>query len=187
MKKKILSVEEIGSVEIIPLEKAVINDMTLSLGMRREEVNDLIGEGELARDCYYYFESEMSITYDDSDCIEFIEFLGGVDGKMQPVIYGIPVFQTEARELVKVIEKHNSGLAYFECGIEDFDSDHDIEFYNMSVGLYREMTPADIDEMISEMKAEGISVEENEDLENDIRKSQYWATIGIGVEGYYNK
>ena len=35
------------------------------------------------------------------------------------------------------------------------------------------------------MKADGVPIEDNEDLEADIRKSKHWETIGFGVDGYY--
>ena len=39
--------------------------------------------------------------------------------------------------------------------------------------------------MIEEMKADGIPTEDNEDLAADIKRANHWATIGIGVAGYY--
>ena len=35
------------------------------------------------------------------------------------------------------------------------------------------------------LKVEGVFDENDEDYLNDVEKSKYWATIGIGVEGYY--
>ena len=42
-------------------------------------------------------------------------------------------------------------------------------------------------EMIEEMKADGISVEDNEDVAQDMRRANHWATIGVGVAGYYQR
>ena len=58
---------------------------------------------------------------------------------------------------------------------------------DISVGLYREIRPQDVLEMIEEMKAGGIPVEDNEDLEADKRRAEHWATIGFGVAGYYER
>ncbi len=41
--------------------------------------------------------------------------------------------------------------------------------------------------MIDEMKAAGISADGNEDIEAENRKAHHWATIGVGVKGYYSR
>ena len=41
---------------------------------------------------------------------------------------------------------------------------------NLSIGIYREMTPRDVEEMIAEMKAHGIPTEQNPNLEADKEK-----------------
>ena len=41
--------------------------------------------------------------------------------------------------------------------------------------------------MIEEMKADGIPTEDNEDLAADMRRANNWATIGVGVAGYYRR
>ena len=109
----------------------------------------------------------------------------GIDGNIKPVIYGVSAFETKARDLVEIIEKHNSGNNYFDADIVDFDSDYDSEFYNISVGLYRDITPDAVASMKEEMIAEGVFDENDEDYLNDVERSKYWGTIGIGVEGYY--
>lgn len=61
------------------------------------------------------------------------------------------------------------------------------EFVNISVGVYRDLRPSDVTEMIEEMKADGISTENNEDVANEMCKADHWSTIGIGTAGYYRK
>lgn len=39
--------------------------------------------------------------------------------------------------------------------------------------------------MIEEMEADGISTEDNEDVIADMRRANHWATIGVGIKGYY--
>ena len=183
---KLIAVEDVESVEIVPLEKITINDIDILLGLDKAEVTKLLGEGEASGESIRYFESELGIYYDSDNKVEFIEFYSGIDGKLKPTIYGVPVFQTKARDLVEIIEKHNSGNSYFDADIEWFDGDYDIEFYNISVGLYRDITPDDVASMKAEMIAEGVFDENDEDYLYDVEKSQYWGTIGIGIEGYYN-
>lgn len=172
-------------IEIYPLEKVVLEDISIHLGDTQDDVEALLGVGEVVRDGHRYFDGELGIYYDSDNKVEFIEFYSGIDGKLKPTIYGVPVFQTKARDLVEIIEKHNSGNSYFDADIEWFDGDYDIEFYNISVGIYRDMTPDAVSSMKAEMIAEGVFDENDEDYLYDVERSQYWSTIGIGVEGYY--
>ena len=181
----LIAVEDVKSVEIFPLEKITINDTDISLGMDKAEVTKLLGKGDASGDSVRYFESELGIYYDSNNKVEFIEFYGGIDGNIKPVIYGVSAFETKARDLVEIIEKHNSGNNYFDADIVDFDSDYDSEFYNISVGLYRDITPDAVASMKEEMIAEGVFDENDEDYLNDVERSKYWGTIGMGVEGYY--
>ena len=181
----LIAVEEIESVEIFPLEKITINDINISLGMDKAKVTKLLGKGSVSGESIRYFGSELGIYYDSNNKVEFIEFYGGIEGDIKPVIYGVSAFETKAKELVEIIEKHNSGNSYFDADIESFDGDYDIEFYNVSVGLYRDITPDDVTSMKTEMIAEGVFDENDEDYLHDVERSQYWTTIGIGVEGYY--
>ena len=56
-------------------------------------------------------------------------------------------------------------------------------FKEIEVGVYRESKPEDAMECIEEMKAEGTCTKEDEEYE--LRRANHWATIGIGVKGYY--
>ena len=68
--------------------------------------------------------------------------------------------------------------------INDNENGYSYGFLNISVGIFRERTPEDVREMIEEAEEEGEELEQ-EDLEYEKRKAEHWATIGIGVKGYY--
>ena len=86
---------------INPLEGIVIEDnlsavtphaaqgIEIKLGMSKDEVAGILGraEGENGNR-HFYFDSELAIDYDERNTVEFIEFLGGISGTLQPVIYG---------------------------------------------------------------------------------------------------
>lgn len=67
----------------------------------------------------------------------------------------------------------------------DPEQGRSISFADISVGVYRELRPVDVLEMIEEMKAAGIPTEGNEDVAADMKRASHWATIGVGVAGYY--
>lgn len=176
---ELIDVKDIKPVEIIPLEKITINDIDILLGMDKVEVIKLLGKGETSGESIRYFESELGIYYDSNNKVEFIEFYGGIEGKMKPTIYGVPVFQTKASELTAIIAEHDSsGITYTENASE-------LYFENISVGVYRDITPDAVSSMKAEMISEGVFDENDEDYLYDVERSQYWSTIGIGVEGYY--
>ena len=168
--------KEVIHAEIFPLEKVVIDGISITFGMKQSDVIAVLGAGENARDAHYYYESDLAICYDENNCVEFVEFLGGSKGRVQPTIYGISPFSTKASEVVQVLQDKNSGQ------VEGTADGYDMAFIDISVGVYREYIPADI----KELKQQQISDEYSGlDLEAEGISAEYWDTIGAGVAGYY--
>lgn len=168
-------------MEIIlyPLDKVILDGKEIKLGMKKSLVEEEIGKGEILRERHYYFNSEMALDYDSKENVEFIEFLGGIDGHLKPMIYGVSAFESDADKLIEILTQQNSSH------IVDDEDGYSYAFVNIGVGVYREIRPIDILEMMDEMKEDGILVENNEDFETDRRRAGHWATIGIGIKGYY--
>lgn len=166
------------NIEIYPLEKVVFDGAEIYLGMARAAVEAAIGAGQFIRDRYYY--SELAISYDSDNKVEFIEFLGGIDGSLKPTIYGVSAFDTNADELLELLKQQNAG----EVG--DRENGYSYEFLNISVGVYREAVPESVSEMIEEAKVFGNPMTDDE-IEYEMRRANHWATIGIGVRGYYQR
>lgn len=55
------------------------------------------------------------------------------------------------------------------------------------IGLRAEDGTEYVLERIEEMKAAGISTEDNEDVVTDMWRANHWVTIGVGVAGYYQR
>ena len=53
------------------------------------------------------------------------------------------------------------------------------------MGIYREITPADVEEMIREMVRMDLTAMGEMNLEEEKRRAHHWLTIGIGRENYY--
>ena len=168
-------------IEIYPLEKIVVDGVSIYLGMDQSDVETAIGKGQLVGKRYYYYDSDMAIDYSENKTVEFIEFLGGIDGSLHPAIYGVSAFDIHADELSDLLRQKNDGE------IDDSEQGYSFAFLNISVGVYRERRPADVVEMIEEMKADGIPTEGNADIAEEMRKADHWATIGVGVAGYYQR
>ncbi len=166
------------NIEIFPLDKVVIDGLSICLGSDRSAVEAAIGAGELAGKRYYYYKSNMAVDYDGNEKVKFIEFMGGIDGELHPVIYGVSAFEVTADELFEILKEKNNGE------IDDSENGYSYGFLNISVGVYRTRIPDDIEDMIEDAEEEGEELDE-EDIEYERRKAEHWATIGIGVENYY--
>ena len=156
---------------IRPLEGLEWNGSFLPLGALRDEVKRFFGAAEEVRGSYYYFNSELRIDFDADGKAEFMEFLGGPDGTLRPFVYDTDVFESDAEALCALLREKNAGAAVGE------ENGYSYAFCGISVGIYRESTPADIAEM------EGLV--SPEELVFEKQRAFRWATLGFGKAGYY--
>ena len=167
------------NINIHPLDKVVFDNVSICLGMEKSAVELALGAGEAIGNRYYYFHSEMAIDYHGNK-VDFIEFLGSVDGKLKPTIYGVSAFDVDAAALVDVLKAHNNGE------ICDNDNGYSYQFSNISIGVYREALPDEITEMIEEAKNDGNPMSDDE-IAYEMKRANHWAAIGVGVTGYYQR
>ena len=167
-------------LELLPLEGLRLGDTLLPLAASKEQAEALLGPAEVVHGSrWYYVKSDLSVSFDPSGQVEFIEFLGGLEGRLQPNIYGLPAFQTGAGELIEELTRRNDGP------VDDSEQGYSYAFLNISVGVYRSILPQDVRELIAEMEENGIPTHNNPDVERDRLRAEHWETIGIGVAGYY--
>lgn len=69
-------------LQILPLEGISINSSVLAFGMTRAETEMMLGAGEAIGPRCYYENGELAIDFDTDNRVEFIEFLGGIDGQL---------------------------------------------------------------------------------------------------------
>ena len=168
------------SLELLPLEGLRLGEQLLPLSASKEQAEALLGPAETVRgNRWYYLKSELRLDFDETGRLEFLEFLGGLEGQLQPTIYGLPAFQTGAGELIEELTRRNNGP------VDDREQGYSYAFLNISVGVYRSILPQDVRELIAEMEENGIPTLDDPDVERDRRRAEHWETIGIGVAGYY--
>ncbi|MBD5383750.1 MAG: hypothetical protein HDR72_01955, partial [Ruminococcaceae bacterium] len=149
------------------------------LGNTADEIKAVLGEPEsVHKNSLYYFGNELRIDIGGDGKAEFIEFLGGTDGALQPAIYDVPAFKTGSDELYALLAEKNGG------GIDDRENGYSYAFLNISVGVYRESIPENVEEMAAEAEREGYPLSA-EDIAEERKKAAFWATVGIGTAGYY--
>ena len=172
-------------VGLYPLDRAEIGNKTVYLGMDMNSVFDILGKSENFHTLYdsnnerhYYCNGELAIDFDKNNKVEFIELLFGIDGELQPLIYGISAFEENADKMVDLLTEKNNGE------VDDSEGAYSYAFLEISVGIYRESVPQDIIESIEEAKSEGMLLD-NEEIKEEMRRASHWGTIGIGIKDYY--
>ena len=85
------------TIELIPLSGIRYKDKMIALTATPQEVETLLG-APYARHHHslYYFQNELRFDFDKNDKLQYIEFLAGIDGQIQPKIYGVCAFQAGA-------------------------------------------------------------------------------------------
>ena len=160
-------------VKLYPLDRAKIGDKTVILGMDMNSVFSILGKSESFHTLYgsnnerhYYFNGELAIDFDKENKVEFIELLFGIDGELQPLIYGISAFRENADKVVNILTQKNNGE------IDDSEGAYSYAFLEISVGIYREYIPQEIIESIEESKSEGMILD-NKEIEEEMRRASH--------------
>ena len=95
-------------VKIIPLVGIEFAGVTVALSSSREDVKKSLGEPySIWKNALFYFNNELRFDFDNDGKVEFIEFLGGIAGKLQPIIYGVSVFQSKADDLYDILRPNS--------------------------------------------------------------------------------
>ncbi|HAQ40440.1 MAG TPA: hypothetical protein DCM73_06135 [Clostridiales bacterium] len=166
-------------VEIVPLVGITWKNKSINLLDGKEKVEAILGNpNSVQKNSYYYFGSELRIDFDENSFVKYIEFLAGIDGDIQPMIYGVNAFEVSADTLFSILKDKNDGH------IDDSEYGYSYNFLNISVGIYRQGTPESFQEMIEEIEEENEEMDA-EELEYEKKKVNHWATIGIGNKGYF--
>ncbi len=167
------------NIVLLPLEGVNFAGKTIALTALRGDVENLMGScGKSVENSLYYFGSELRFDFAGDGRLEFIEFLGGADGKLRPEIYRKSVFDTDADELFAILSEKNCG------DIADTENGYSYAFLNITVGVFRERLPEEVREMMEEAEKCGAPMSAKE-IEAEMRMAECWSTIGMGTEGYY--
>ena len=165
---------------LFPLIGMDMDGKSVRFGQSRPEVEGLLGEPELVRNSRcYYCGMELALDFDAGGRLEFIEFLGGAEGALHPELYDRDVFASDADELLAFLMERNGE------DVDDSEAGYSYALRALSIGLYREITPADVEEMVREMAKMDVTTLGHVDLDAEQRRAARWETIGIGREHYY--
>lgn len=165
-------------VKLIPLNGIEIEKIgTIKFGDSKESVEVKLGNPSDDEDGSLYYDNlEMRLDFNEKNELEFVEIFGPYCEFIVPEIYKINPFKQTASELVRVLTVNNNGK------IDDTEEPHSYSFLGSSVGVWREVTEA---EMKNEIKAARDNGEYEQWMENDLEKSKYFWTLGLGAKDYY--
>lgn len=173
-------IEENLSDAISKAMPKICRNIKINLEMSKAKVAEILGKAECENgNRHFYFDNELAIDYDEMNTVEFIEFLGGINGILQPVIYGIPAFESDAGKLFEVLRLHNDGDVF------DSENGYSYSFNKIGIRIYRTSTPESVQMDIEEMKADGVF--DQNYIDEELQNANHWATIGVGRVGYYKK
>ena len=165
---------------LFPLIGMEYNGLSIRFGDGEEAVARVLGE-PLARrgNRCYYCSHELALDFDGEGGLEFIEFLGGVEGALRPRLYRYDVFEHDADELLSYLLERNGD------DVDDSEAGYSYALRRLSIGLYREITPEDVNAMLRQMLNMDLTQMSGLDIEQEQRKARHWATVGLGRPGYY--
>ena len=168
------------NIILLPLEGMDYNGGSIRFGQSRAEVDGLLGapDGVRGSRCYY-FGHELALDFDGAGGLEFIEFLSGPEGTLRPRLYGLDIFESDADELLAQLLERNGE------DVDDSEAGYSYALRRLSIGLYREITPEDVNAMLREMLNVDLTQLGGIDIEQEQRKAHRWATVGLGRPGYY--
>lgn len=166
-------------VIIKPLDCIEFDGKKIPLGCTRDFVESVLGKPSVMESSYYYFDNEIRFDFDRDNKLEFIELLGGLDGALQPEIYGINPFTESADKVYEILAEHNNG------DVDDSENGYSYAFIETGIGIYRRNTPEDVDLYAENCRQVGESLSA-EEYEYEYRCAERWSTIGLGRKGYYD-
>ncbi len=166
-------------IVLLPLEGVRFGERMLRLGDGRAAAEELLGPAEwvYGNRCYYR-NQELGLDFDEGDTLQFIEFLGGEQGELSPELYGCSVFYTNAEELIGLLGQYGE--------VVDEDGGYTMTIPTISIGLYREVTPADVETLSREVAQINMTTLGHVNLAAEQARAARWETIGIGIENYYS-
>ena len=162
----------------------------VKLGQSQNEVESLIGSASMSDTIAFdntqtkraFYEAyELRIDYSSNNEVTFIEFINGpFPEKTELRIYGVDPFKEGAERLIELLTIYNAGK------IDESEAPHSYAFENISVGVWRQSVPSDIQELIDDKKEDNTYEIDKAWVNEELEKSNHFWTIGIGKKGYYN-
>ena len=164
-------------IDLLILEGASFDGEKLLFGQKIDVVPRCLGTPDQMENAYYFLDNTVSIHVDQDGCIEFIEV--STDDPLTICCDGQNLSELPQEALLDFLREKNKN----EIQVEE--NRHSFTFVHISTGLYYDITPEDVEEIIRESKADGVYGEMKEEIQADIERAKRPSAIGIGKAQYY--
>jgi hypothetical protein len=144
--------------DIIPLKSAG----QVKLGLTKDVILRTIGKPSdilPEKDCYQHDNIFFSVSYDQNDRVEYIEYSTPADDKTKVLLNGIDIFGTPADDLIYQITTQTG----YEHDNDERELPYVYIFPDLELSFWRPVVPDDKDD----------------------EDGKYFMTVGIGTKGYY--
>ncbi len=145
-----------------------LDNNTILLGGYISDVLNIIEAEDIIDDCYYFFESNLSITVEDNR-ISYIEISNDDNYDLNVFIDDIDVFSVERNELINYLTEKNGEDLIHEVGT--------LSAKNIGISVDEGLSQADIDELIEDAKNEGNIDEMMDSIKGDIKRMEHISCI----------
>lgn len=147
------------------------------LGDSEDKVQEISVNYEKHGTSYYFTSHDLRVDVDENHAIEFMELSKNQFGRIQASLCNVFVLEHEVSEVLRQLEQYTS--------IEEQENGHMYVLTELDVAFWRERTEADVEGFIADMKADGIPVEGNADVEAEWKMAKHFQTVSIGRKGYF--
>ncbi|HVI47547.1 MAG TPA: hypothetical protein VM802_21940 [Chitinophaga sp.] len=169
-------------IELMPLVGAKIEGAgEINFKQTIQEVKSILGESTKDEGRkLFYDQFEFRIDFDKKGKLEFIEMIYGPNcERAEVVIYDIDPFKLPAQELVDLLTVRGGNE------VDDSEAPYSYAFPQISVGIWRDLTEETMLASIEELRKTGEYEQAKDNYDEDLEKSKFFGTIGIGVKKYY--
>ena len=159
------------TITLTPLQGMEIEGLgALRFGQNLQDVVALLGKpdsGETER--LYYHGLGLRVDLDRAGGVEFMEFFRPENDDYQLSLYGIDPLALPAAQL-----------------IDDDEAPFSYAYRNLSIGVWRDFAEEHVLADIAQMRENGEDADADADwVQEDLEKSRYFWTVGIGKPDYY--
>lgn len=147
------------------------DNIEILFGNPISSVMNKLGEVYQNEDDYYFYNSSLLIHIDSNNCIDEIEVRNDAECSHVVILDGIDIFSEEKNSVVALIETLNQASPDYELGT--------FEARRIGLSYSFSMSDEEIEEMISEAKADGTYEEMKEEIEVEIENAKYLQAISV--------
>lgn len=168
------------TITLTPLQGVEIEGLgALRFGQSLQDVVALLGNPDSGETEQLYYDGlGLRVDLDRAGEVEFMEFFRPENDDYQLSLYGIDPLALPAAQLTALLAEKDS------TGIDDGEAPCCYCYTHLSIGVWREFAEEHVLADITQMRENGEDADADW-VQEDLEKSRYFWTVGIGKPDYY--